>query len=103
MCGNQPVNGDVDELLHQIFGRVAFQHIAASVVDDLTLLIHHIVVLQQMLTHLEIARFDLLLCPFDRAGDHTVLDHLTLFSAELVHHAADAFRTEQPHQVVFQR
>ncbi len=81
----------------------AVEDVAAQLVDRLALLVHHIVVLEQVLAGLEVAPFDLLLGAFDGPRDHVVLDRLALFHAEAAHQALDSLRTEEPHEVVFER
>ena len=88
------VLGDVD---------LAFEDLAAQRVDALTLLVHHVVVLEQVLADGEVLRLDLRLRALDGARDHAVLDRHAFFHAEPLHQAGDAVRPEDPHQVVFER
>ena len=81
---------------------LAIQHLAALAVDDLTLLVHHVVVLQHVLADLEVAAFQLFLGAFQRVGDHAVLDGRVLVDLEGIHQAGDAVAAEQAHQVIFQ-
>ena len=74
-----------------------------SVVHRLALLVHHVVVLEQVLANVEVARFDLLLRVLDRSRDPRMLDRHVFFHAERVHDALHAFAREDPHQVVFER
>ena len=82
---------------------LSLENLAAQRVDVLALLVHHIVVLEQMFADGEILRFDLLLGPFDRTGDHAVLDRDALLHAELLHQTGNPVGPEDPHQVVLQR
>ena len=66
----------------------------AAVVNNLALLVHHVVVVEDVLTHLKVARFDLLLRPFNGLGNHAVLYDFALFCAELVHDRGYAIRAE---------
>ena len=81
----------------------AFEQLAAQRVDALALLVHHVVVLEQVLADGEVLRLDLLLRALDGACDHAVLDRHALFHAEPLHQARDAVRPEDAHQVVFER
>ena len=81
---------------------LAVQHLAALAIDDLALLVHHVVVLQHVLADLEVAAFQLFLGAFQRVGDHAVLDGRVLVDLEGVHQAGDAVAAEQAHQVIFQ-
>ena len=98
---------------HQIVARVddlvlvnvnfALEDFPAQRVDVLALLVHHIVVLEEMFADREVLRLDLLLRSLDRAGDHPVLDRHPFFHAELLHEARDAIGPEDPHEIVFER
>ena len=81
----------------------AFQSEQAQVVDDLALLIHHVVVVQQPLAGFEIVGLDPLLGAFDRTRDQPVRDHLPLLRTHLVHGGGYTLGAEEPHQVVFER
>ena len=78
------------------------QGVATLGVNHATLLVHHIIVLQQTLTDTKVVLFHLLLGALDGFGDHVVLNHLTLLEAELVHYRGDAVAGEEAHEVVFQ-
>ena len=86
--------GEVDPALEQL---------AAQRVDALALLVHHVVVLEQVLADGEVLRFDLLLRPGDGVGHHLVLDRHAFFHAETLHQAGDAVGAEDAHQIVFER
>src|SRR5712691_8660107 len=96
----------VDDLLDVLedvpAGVGAFEHLAPLFVDDLALLVHHVVVLDDMLAGVEMHAFDLLLRAGDRSRHPRMLDR---FHLEAVHQPADAVRgrTEDLHQVVLQR
>ena len=75
----------------------------AQRVDDLPLLIHHVVVLQQPLALLEVLQLDPLLRLLDGPGDQAAGDDLALLRPALVHPPGNPVGAEQPHQVVFQR
>ena len=71
-------------------------------VDALALLVHHLVVFQQVLATLEVAFLDLFLRPLDSLGHHPALDRLAVLH-RAVDHPHGHFGDEQPHQVVFHR
>src|SRR5690554_4055621 len=89
--------GDFD--LHAL----SVQSSSALGVNHLTLRIHYIVVLQQTLTNTEVVFFYFFLSSFDRLGNHTVLNHLSVFHAQAIHILHQSVRPEQTHQIVFQR
>ena len=74
----------------------------ALLVDNGALLVHHIVVFEQVLTNTEVVLLNLLLCALDVLGDHTTLDALALLEAQTVHHRGDALRAEQTHELIFE-
>ena len=71
--------------------------------DDLALVVHHVVVLEDVLADVEVARLDLLLRLFQRLVDPGMDDRLALLQAELGQHAVELVRTEDAHQIVFER
>src|SRR5262249_37261647 len=56
-----------------------------------------------MLTDVEVVRFYLLLCVFDRAADPSMFDWLAIFHSDPAHEAFQAVGAEDAEQVVFQR
>ena len=69
-------------------------------VDDIALLVHHIIVLDEAFTDTKVILLYLLLCALNRVGNHLMLDHLTLLEAHLIHQACQSVGTEHTHQVV---
>ena len=75
----------------------------AIAVDALALLVHDLVVFEQVFADLEVAFFDLLLGAFDAARDHVAFDGLAFLHAEAGEDVLDPFAGEDSHQVVFER
>ena len=75
----------------------------ALVEDDLALVVHHVVELQDVLADVEVARLDLLLRLLQRLVDPGMDDRLVLLQAELGQHAVELVGAEDAHQVVFER
>ena len=99
---------DVDHTVPHDIGNIhadalTHQGVAALLVDDGTLLVHHVVVLQQALTDAEVVFLDLLLGTLNLLGNHGALNHLALLEAQTVHDGGDTLGTEQTHQLVFER
>ena len=95
---------DFPDHIHDALAKLlALQHLAALRVDDLTLLVHHIVVFEDVLSHIEIPRFHFLLRVLNGTGNQRMLDGLVLFHAQLVHDLRDALGREQAQEVVLQR
>jgi hypothetical protein len=95
------VGAGVNELL---VGQVhaAHEDLAPQCVDALTLLVHHVVVLEQVFADGEVLRLDLLLRTLDRARHHPVLDGDAFLHPEPLHQTGNALRSEDAHQVVFE-
>ena len=93
----------VDLLFVLVDANLSFEQLAAQRVDVLPLLVHDVVVLEQVFADGEVLRLHLLLRALDRARDHPVLDRHAFFHAQPLHQAGDAIRPEDPHQVVFER
>ena len=78
--------------------------LVAVLVDDLALLVHHVVVLEHALADEEVLLLDLLLGALDLLGEHLGLDRLLLAllggRAEAVEDLVDPVAGEQAHEVV---
>ena len=102
---------DLEQVLDDVGGGVedvvlplaAFENGTAQRVDGFTLLVHDVVVFEQVLTRFEVASLDLLLRALDGARDHAVFDRDALLHAEAFHPAHQAIAAEDAHQVVFER
>ena len=81
----------------------AVQHLLALAVDDLALLVHHVVVFQHGFTRLEVAALHRGLGLLDGAGQHLVFDGGVLVDVHALHQVGDAVAAEQTHEVVLQR
>ncbi len=97
----------VDRVVHHeadlLLEVLALQDAAALAVDDLTLAVEDLVVLQDVLARLEVLGLDLRLGRRDRARHHLVLDRHVVGDVGHRHDALDHLRLEQAHQVVAQR
>ena len=67
------------------------QGVAALLVDNGTLLVHHIIVLNQALTDTEVVLLNLLLGALDALRNHGALDHLAILESQTVHNRCDTF------------
>ncbi len=93
----------VGGLLGLIETNLVLEQRPAQRVDVLTLLVHDVVVLEQVLADGEVLRFHLLLRALDGARHHPVLDRHAFFHPQTLHQAGDAVGPEDAHQVVFER
>ena len=76
------------------------QCVTAFLVYHGTLLVHHVIILQQALTDTEVVLLNLLLSLLYALGDEAVLNHLILLKTQFVHERSDTVRSEQTHQVI---
>src|SRR5882724_1729717 len=100
--GDGVLGEPLDELHHLVTQALAGEETAAARVDDLALLVHDVVVFEQVLADVEVVRLDLRLRVRDRAGDQAVLDRHAVFHAEPLHQTLDAVGAEDAEEIVFQ-
>ena len=93
----------VAQVANGLLERLGFQNLVALLVHDLALVVGNVVVLQQLLAHIEVARFHLALRTFDRTGDDARLDGLAFGHLQPVHDGAHAVARKDAHQGVVQR
>ena len=79
-----------------------FHELVAETVDGLALLVHDVVVFEDVLAGLEVLGLDGFLRRLDAAGDHAGFDGDTLFHAEGLEEAGDPLAGEDSHEVVFE-
>ena len=107
VVGEEPLDGGgdllVDHVEHRVLRRRPFEKPLAERVDPLPLLVHHLIVFEQILTRVEVPFLDLLLGSLDPSRDELAFDRLVLFHAETGEHGRNPFAGELPHQVVFER
>ena len=90
-------------LQDQIFLIGPFEQATAQAIDRLALLVHHVVILDQMFARFEVLAFHRLLRGLDAAGNHLGLDRHALFHPQLLQQGRDPFLGENAHQVIFER
>ena len=78
----------------------ADEGVTTLLVDNRTLLVHYVIILQQVLTNTEVVFLDTLLCILNAASNHAVLNHLAILEAKAVHHSGNTFAGEETHQLV---
>ena len=97
----------VDQLIAKLddrLGNVLLAHdVEPLLEDDLALVIHHVVVLQDLLADIEVALLDLFLGRFERLVHPGVRDRFAVFEAERLEHLVHALGSEDAHQVVIER
>src|SRR6267143_5381766 len=81
----------------------ALEDFATFAIDDLALLVHDVVVLDQITAGVEVVALHLGLGPLDLSRDQSRFDRFVIGDAEHVHHALDALAAEDAHQVVVER
>ena len=105
--GAAPVDDAADDAARHLDDALflfdAFEQLAAHAVDGLALLVHDVVVLEQVFAGFEVLRFDGLLRGRDALGDQAGLDRHILFHAEPQHEVLHALAAEDAQQIVLQR
>ena len=99
---------DVDHAVPDDVGDVhadalAHESVTTLLVDNGTLLVHHVVIFEQVLTDTEVVLLDLLLRTLNALGYQRRLDTLSVLEAHAVHPACNLLRAEQTHQFVLER
>ncbi|MPN20947.1 hypothetical protein SDC9_168326 [bioreactor metagenome] len=79
-----------------------FEDLAALAIDDLALLVHHVVVFQHGLSGLEVPRLHGGLGVFDGLGEHFALNGRVLVQIHPLHDTGNPVAAEQAHQIVLQ-
>ncbi len=82
-----PVDEAVDEAEEVLALVLAVKDLAPLAVDRLPLLVHDVVVFEEVLADGEVLALDLLLGPLDGPGDHVVLDGHAVAHADPGHEA----------------
>ena len=93
----------IDDLFDALGLVVAFEQCAPHAVHGLALLVHHVVVFEQVFAGGEVLRFHGFLRGGDALGDEARLDGYVFFHAEPQHQVLHALAAEDPHQIVLQR
>ena len=94
------VFGDAQRVVFLFF---SFEGGAANRIDRLALLVHHVVVFEQVFARLEVLRFDGHLRVFDAARNQLGFDGDALGHSQPVHQRLDALAAEHAQQVVLER
>ena len=81
---------------------IAAQDLAALGVDHLPLLVHDVIVFQEVFADVEVVAFHPLLGLLDGVGHQAVLDGFPVIHPQAAHEALDAVGAEDAQQVVFQ-
>ena len=91
-------------LAHEVLTLVGLLHqLPAQAINGLALLVHHIVVFQQVLARFKVAAFDRLLRRRNAFGNHLGFNGHALFHAQTLHQCLDLVAGEDAHQIVFER
>src|SRR5437762_12230083 len=74
----------------------------AAAIDNIALVVHHVIIFQQTFSDSKIIFFHFLLRTLDALCDHAVLYHITFLVTELVHETGNAFTAEHTHEIIFE-
>ena len=81
----------VDHAHNGITQGIRCQDLTALAVEDFTLLVHDIIVFQDVLTDFKVMAFDFLLSLFDGPGDHLGRNRFVFIHAQLIHEFGNIF------------
>ncbi len=98
---DEPLDGVFDRLDGRLAQVFPVEDLLAAPVDDLALLVHHLVVLEDVLADLEVAVLDGPLGPLDGLRDHAGLERHVVGKGA-VHDPAHRAGREEPHEVVLE-
>ena len=91
------------QVLHRGGAQVeSLENLVAALVDDLALLVHHLVVLEDVLADFTVALFDGGLCALDGLRHHLRFDCLVVGHGP-PHHPTEGTRGEESHELVVER
>ncbi|OPZ61410.1 MAG: hypothetical protein BWY88_00243 [Synergistetes bacterium ADurb.Bin520] len=96
------VDGVGDDFFHPLPDSLFPQDLISLAVDRLALLVHDVIVHEELAADVEVHLLHLFLGIGNGLGEHGVLDGFALFHAQLLHDALDALRAEKAQEVVFQ-
>ena len=102
VAGRQRAHGAVQHIFHRGVDVLPVQHLAALLVDDLPLGVHHVIVLQHGFPGLEVPGLHLLLGVLNGAGQHLLVQRHVVVHPQPLHQALDALGAEQPEDIVLQ-
>ena len=87
-------------LFDNIFEAFSCQNFASPPIENLPLVVHHLIVFEQALAYLVVSLFDFFLCLFDALAYPFMCDWLSLFPANPRKCLDSPFRRKNPHQVI---
>ena len=93
----------LDDVHEPVAHVLAVDDFVAEAVNDLALLVHHVVVFERAFADLEIVLLDALLRLLDGTVQQRMRQFLAFLEAHSFHHFHDAVGAEQPHQIVLER
>ncbi len=91
------------QVRHHLAGVIRFQNVVAQAINLAPLIVGNIVIFEQLLADIEVARFDLALCTFDRSRHHAGFDRLTLGQFEAIHDRFHLVSGENAQQRILHR
>ena len=100
VAGNEVLDHLVAHLGDRLGQALAVHQLETLLEDHLALVVHDVVIFEQVLADVEVARLDLLLRPLERLVDPGMDDRLAVLEAELGQHRIHAVGPEDAHQVV---
>ena len=82
---------------------IAIENLATHRINDLTVTVNDVIVLDNVLAAIEVEAFDAFLCGFERLANHTVANWHIVINTETLHNHRNAIALEDAHKIVFTR
>ena len=93
----------INHVFYIVSQMVSKQRISSSFIDNIPLFVHHIIILQQSFSDTKVILFHFFLSSLNGFRNHRMLNHISFFMPEPIHHPCDSFRPEKTHQIILQR
>ena len=93
----------LDHVENDLPAILAVEDSLAEAVNLFPLIVHHLVVFEQMFSLIKVLLLALLLGAFDAAGNHRAFDGLAFLHAQIAEHRLHPVAGEDPQQLVFER
>ena len=88
---------------HDVFAQICFcQDFFTLSVNNFTLLVHNVVIFQNVFTNVKVTTFNFLLRIFDGFGYEAMFDGFIIFHTKFIHNACNIITAKETHQIVFQ-
>ncbi|MNB96703.1 hypothetical protein D3C75_439120 [compost metagenome] len=100
MCVNNTFNNWLDHFKYDIFNIFRLQNLTALFINNFTLLIHHVIILQYDFTNIKVITFNTFLSRFHSTRNHAALNRLIFLKPKAIHHTQNVVSAKTLHQLI---